>query len=186
MGGFISDDMEFIIVLNRSYKTNGYRYVVSKCINGIIESNDDFYNDIYDESLSKVMVSVNQVVYSNYFSKNTFQAMSNHEIDVMMEEFVNAGLSIDIYDLKFYNDSILKYNLEKELKNIKAKSLIIGSSDNLFHSSKFDSIPLSNSISNSKLVLFDSKRDYTDIEDYSPFEKELSGIFGRIQKIKYN
>ena len=94
------DEMDFIMVLGTSCKTNGYRYVISKCIDSFIESNDDFYTGVYNESLSMIMVSIYQLLYSNYFSKKTFHNMTNSEIDVLMDDFVDEGLFVDIYDFK--------------------------------------------------------------------------------------
>lgn len=77
-----SDEMDFIICSGTAFKTNGYRYVVSKCMESIIDSSDDFYSDIYSDSLSRMMVSINKLLYSNYFSKQVFHNMTNDEIDV--------------------------------------------------------------------------------------------------------
>ena len=105
------DEMDFIIVAGSSYKTNGYRYVVSKCMESILEASDDFYSEIYTDSLSRMMVSINRLLYSNYFSKKMFQKMSNDEIDVLMDDFVDEGLFTDIYDFKLRNDAILEYDV---------------------------------------------------------------------------
>ena len=176
------DEMEFIVVLGSSFKTNGYRYVISKCIDSIIESHDDFYSNVYSESLSRIMVSINRLLYSNYFSKKTFQDMSNDEIDVLMDDFVDDGLFFDIYDFKARNDAILDYDIENDLKNIKAKSLIISSKDDIYYTPEFDTIPLGNLIPNSKVLLFDSKRDYRDIEDYSPLDEDVYQFMAEFKK----
>ena len=44
------DEMDFIMVSASTFKTNGYRYVVSKCVESIIDSSDDFYSDVYSDS----------------------------------------------------------------------------------------------------------------------------------------
>ncbi len=138
------DEMDFIIVNSSSYRTNGYRYVISKCLDSIIESSDDFYNELYGESISRSMVSLNRLLYSNYISKKIFQEMSNDEIDVLMDDFVDERMFNDIYDFKFRNDAILDYNLEDKLANIMAKTLIFSSTDNIYYSPEFDTIPLKN------------------------------------------
>ena len=167
------DEMDFIIVNSSSYKTNGYRYVISKCLDSIIESSDDFYNGLYSESISRSMVSLNRLLYSNYFSKKIFQEISNDEIDVLMDDFVDERLFNDIYDFKFRNDAILDYNLEDKLGNILAKTLIFSSTDDIYYSPDFDTLPLKKLISNSKIILYESTMDFTGFEDYSRFEEDL-------------
>ena len=58
-----------------------------------------------------------------------FENISNVEIEVMMDDYVDEGLFMDVYDFKYRNDSILKYDVEDKLSNIKAKALIINSTE---------------------------------------------------------
>ena len=45
------DEMEFLIIGYSSFKTNGYCYIISKIIDTIILSSDDYYNDdIYSKN----------------------------------------------------------------------------------------------------------------------------------------
>lgn len=163
------DEMDFLIIGNSSYKTNGYRYVISKVIESIIELNDDFYNDMYSENISKMMVSIYRLLYSNYFTKQIFQKMSNDEIDVLMDDFVDEGLFTDIHDFKYRNDCILNYNVEDKLENIKAKAIIISSVDDLYYSPEYDSVLPGKLIKNSKVILVESQKDPSGYEDYTPF-----------------
>lgn len=160
------DDMEFIIVVCSSFKTNGYRYVFSKGVGSIFDSADNFYDDIYSDSLSKMLVSVNMIIYTNMFPKEIFQKLSNDEIDVLMDDFVDEGLFVDPYDLKFRNDAILNFDVESKLHNIKAKSLIFASNSNVYFDYEFDTKPLKDLIKDSKIVLLDS--DYDDYLDFNP------------------
>lgn len=176
------DEMEFIIVIGSSFKTSGYKYIVAKGFDGLIESSDDFYKDLYSDSLSRIMVSINRFLYSYYFPKKLFQAMSNHEIDVLMEDFVDDGLFMDVYDFKYSNDAILEYNLESKLSNIKAKSLIISCTDDLYYSPEFDTIPVKDLIEGSKIILFESKRDLLDEEDYAVLIGDFESFLEEFKK----
>ena len=168
------EDMEFIIVLNGAYKISGYNYVMAKCIEGIIDESDEFYSDVYDVSLSNAVVTVSRLIFAGYFSKNVLENLSSDELDVFMEDYVDDALSMDIYDFKFRNDCILRYNLEDKLSNIKAKSLIIGMDGYLFNNVETQVIPLEDLIENSKIIVFHSKRDsYYEEEDYSELLFEL-------------
>ena len=161
------DEMDFLAIFNSSFKTNGYRYVVSKVVDSIIDSSDDFYNEIYSDSLSRIMVSVYRLIYSNFFSKQIFQDMSNDEIDVLMDDFVNEGLFVDVYDLKFRNDLVLNYDIEDKLGNIKAKTLIFAYPDDLYFSPELDTLPLKDAIENSTVIMVESNRDLSGFDDYS-------------------
>lgn len=153
------DDMDFMIVANSSFKTNGYRYVIAKGIESIIDSSNDFYSDIYDQSLTKTMISINKILYSQYFSKRIFQQLSNDEIDVLMDEYVEDGLFIDIYDFKLQNDAILYYDVEDKLSNIKAKSLILSPFDDLYFTPEFDTVPLKNLIDDCEMVVLSTNEE---------------------------
>lgn len=175
------DELDFIICSSTAFKTNGYRYVVSKCMESIIESSDDFYSDIYSDSLSRMMVSINKLLYSNYFSKQVFHNMTNDEIDVLMDDFVDDGLFVDIYDFKLRNDAVLEYDVEDKLKNIKAKALIISSKNDMYYSPKFDVMPIEELIENSKIILLEPSADYTAYEDYPLIEDELNNFLDNIK-----
>lgn len=178
------DEMDFIIVAGSSYKTNGYRYVVSKCMESILEASDDFYSEIYTDSLSRMMVSINRLLYSNYFSKKMFQKMSNDEIDVLMDDFVDEGLFTDIYDFKLRNDAILEYDVEDKLKDIKAKALIVSSNDDMYYTPEFDILPLNDLIEDSKVVIFESDDESVDYDDSSIIEEEIRNFMNELKNKK--
>ena len=176
------DEMDFIIILNSSYKTNGYRYVVSKVMDSIVDSSDDYYNEIYSDSLSRLLVSINKLMYSHFFSKKIFQNMSNDEIDVLMDDFVDEGLFLDIYDLKLRNDSILEYDVEDQLSNIKAKALIFSYPDDIYFSPEFDALPLESLIKDSKVVMIESDDGNHDYEDYSVLVDDVREFLNELKK----
>ena len=102
------DEIEFLIIGYSSFKTNGYCYIISKIIDAIILSSDDYYNDdIYSKNLSEIMVPINILIYSQLFSKKILRNLTLREIDGLMDELVDEGLFNDIYDLKFRNAAIL-------------------------------------------------------------------------------
>lgn len=175
------DEMDFIMAVGTCFKTNGYRYVISKCMESIIESSDDFYSDVYSDSLSRMMVSVNRLMYSNYFSKRLFQTMSNDEIDVLMDDFVNEGLFIDIYDFKFNNDVILGYDIESKLGNIKAETLIVSSDADMYYTPEFDVLPLEDLIENSTVIIFNAPEEQIDYNDCSIIEKDIENFLNKIK-----
>lgn len=162
------DEMEFIIIGNSTFKTHGYLYIASKVIDSMIESSDAYYDDVYSDSLSKIMVSINRLIYSKYFSKKLFKNLSNFEIDTLMDDFVDDGLFADIYDLKYRNDAILNYDVEDKLSDIKAKTLIIAPSDDIYFIPEFDLDPLKDKIENLEIFIFNIQ-DFDIDKDYPLF-----------------
>ena len=163
------DEMEFLIIGHSSFKTNGQRYISHKVIEAMISSSDDYYDeDIYSQSISRVIVSINRLIFSQLFSKRVYNDLTLKEIDSLMDEFVDEGLFTDIYDLKFRNDAILNYDVEDKLTNIKAKTLIVSDSDSDYYSLEFDTEPLKDKIENLNIFIFDGK-DFFFSDDYSLF-----------------
>lgn len=172
------DEMDFLVIGYSSFKTNGYRYIISKVIDSMILSSDDYYyDDIYSDDLSKIMVSINGLLYSQVYSKNIFQFLSFKEIDGLMEEFIDEGLFKDIYDLKFRNDAILNYDIEDKISNIKAKTLIVSDSEDGYYSRKYDTYYLKDKIENLTIFIFDAK-EFIFSDDYSVFFDLFVEFFG--------
>ena len=106
--------------------------------------------------------------------------MTNEEIDVFMDEFVEEGLFRDIYDIKYKNDVLLDFDVKDKLSNVTAKSLIIGNTDDIFYSYKYDALSLKELINDSEIILYDSfgnPQGYGDhaviIESLEKFLKEV-------------
>ena len=163
------DEMEFLIIGHSSFKTNGQRYIYHKVIDAMVSSSDDYYDEeIYSQSITRSIVSINRLIFSRQFSDKIFQDLSLREIDSLMDDFVDEGLFTDIYDLKFRNDAILNYNVEDKLTNIKAKTLIVSDSENSHYSLEVDTEPLKDKIGNLTIFIFDGS-DFFVSDDYSLF-----------------
>ena len=178
------DEMDFIIVSDSCYKTGGYRYAFSKVVGSIIDSSDAFYSDTYDASLSRSMVSINKLVYSNFFSRKIFYEMTNDEIDVLMDDFVEDGLFIDIYDLKYRNDLVLEYDVEDKLKNIKVPTLILANDNDIYYYHEFDTLPLNDLIENSEIVLYKTPENPEAYWDVEFFGETFDNFLKKVKKNK--
>ena len=176
------DEMDFIIVCDSSFKTSGYRYAVSRAVDNIIESSEGFYSETYDVSLSNTMVSINRLVYSNIFSKKILQQMSNDEIDILMDDFVDECLFFDIYDVKYRNDLVIEYDVEDKLQNIKAETLIFGHTDDIYYIHEYDTLPADNLIDHSEIILLDSLKSPTGYEDYTVLSKIFEKFLRKVKK----
>jgi homoserine O-acetyltransferase len=168
------EEMNFIFILNSDFKISGYRFIISKGFEAIIDSADDYYSDMYSVSLSKALVAVNTFLFAQAFSENVFNSMTNQEIEVLLEDFVDEGLSYDIYDFNFRNNALMNYDVEDKLSDIKANTLIIYSDDNVYFSQHLNEDILKNSIENLKILPYSSKKEnYYDEEDYSQIGEEV-------------
>ncbi len=175
------DEMEFIINLNTTFKTYGYRYVLLNVADSILDSSEDFYSDEYSVSLSKLIVMIMRLMFLGNFPKKVFEEFSNDEIDVIMEDYVDEGLFIDIYDFKSRNDCLLRYDVFDKLKDIKAKSLIMGSSDYLYFNNENDILPLKDIIEDSRVLVFSDKENFYDEHDYSDMGSEIISFLKQFQ-----
>lgn len=160
--------MEFLIIGDSSFKTDGYRYITSKAINNIIESSDAYLDTLYSDYLSKIMFSINSLIYTQYFSKRAFQNFTREELDILMDTFVEESSAVDIYDFKFRNDAIINYDTEDKLSNIKSKTLIVSASEDIYYSPEFDVDPLKEKIENLEIYIFDAQ-EFVYNYDYSEF-----------------
>lgn len=159
------DEMDFILVAGSGFKTSGHKYVLAKTIDNIIESSD-YYNESYSSSISETLISLNVLIYPYHKSKQQLEDMTNDEIDIYMEDFVENRLTFDVYDIKYRNDALMNYDVEDKLKKIKAKSLIFRSKQDLYFSIEHDLLPLKELIKDCEIVLYES--DELDFEYQNP------------------
>ncbi|WP_067041482.1 hypothetical protein [Methanobrevibacter sp. YE315] len=162
------DELEFLIIGSSSFKTDGYRYITSKALDNMIYVSDAYWSTVYSEDLSKMMFSINSLIYSQYFPKRAFQKFTRDELDIFMDKFIDEGSSEDIYDFKYRNNALLDYDVEDKLSNIKAKTLIVGSSEEVYYSPEFDLWPLKDKIENVEIRLFEAE-NFVYKYDFSMF-----------------
>ena len=105
------DEMEFIFVVNSSFKLSGYKFILSKSIESIIDSLDDYYSEDYSASKTKAIVAITALVFAHTSSKKAFDKLNNSEIEAILEDFTDESLFLDIYDLKYQNDAQMNYDV---------------------------------------------------------------------------
>ena len=168
------DDMDFILILNSDFKISGYRYIISKGFEAIIESNEDYYKNQYSVSITNAINAINTFLFAQTFSEKVINNLSADEIEAFLDDFVDEGISVDIYDTNFRNNANLSYNVEDKLSNIKAKTLIITSDDSVYFNRPLDVDVLKENISDLKVLSYKSqKENYYDEEDYSLVGEEV-------------
>ena len=173
LGGFIAlgwsiyypDDMDFVIILNSSFKSQGCRYAFANLANRIIEDSSQYFSNIYDESISKTLIMISQLHYLMSFSIDYLNTLSPEEIDFSIDNFAENMLFVDIYDIKLGNDFLMSFNLEEDLDKIKCKLLVIAGDNTNYYVSKYDSVPICEAVEGSKYLQLDVY-DHSNIVDH--------------------
>ena len=172
------DDMEFIFLANSAAKLSGYRFIISKVLELIIDSIDDYYTDGYSVSKTKNMMAINALLFAHSSSKKIFNNLGNDEISAIFEDFNDECFFRDIYDLKFRNDCFLEYDVVEKLGNIKAKSFFVSTNDNYFNY-ELDMLPFKDWVSNSIVLKQEDVKEkyYFEEKDYDPIGEEVIAFF---------
>ena len=164
MGGFVTltsaieypDFADFIIPGVSSYKVAGHDYILSKFVNDIIESDPDYLKGEVTYSLNRTLRLASLAEFNFGLSKEALRQMPKEELDFEYEEFGNESLNVDIFDLKYCNESCMEYDVEDDLGKITSKTLIIACSQDPHFPSDLDGIPMSEMIKDSQLIVMDS------------------------------
>lgn len=177
------DEMEFIFVVNSSFKLSGYKFILSKSIESIIDSLDDYYSEDYSASKTKAIVAITALVFAHTSSKKAFDKLNNSEIEAILEDFTDESLFLDIYDLKYQNDAQMNYDVEDKLSKIKAKSLFVSTNDNYFDF-EIDMLPFKELVNDSIVLKQDSVKEeyFFKEEDYAPVGKDVISFLEQFKK----
>ena len=164
------DEMEFILCINTAAKVSGYRFILAKTLENIIDSVEDYYSDGYSVSKTKCIIAINSLLFAHSASKRAFDNLSNDEIEAIFEDFNERCFFWDIYDFKFRNDCDMEFDVVDKLCDIKAKSLFVGTNNNYF-CSEFDILPFKELVKDSVVIIADDEK-----EDYYFKEKDYASI----------
>lgn len=188
MGGFVGltqaieqpDYMDFLICGVSSYKVAGHDYILSRFVNEIIESDPDYNRGEITYSLNRTLRLASLAEFNFGLSKEALREKSNEELAIEFEDFGNESLEMDIYDVKYCNESCMRYNVEDELDKIKSKVLIISCKQDPHFPPELDAVPMSEMIKGSELIIMDSALGhlcFNELETISDELKEFMGHF---------
>lgn len=177
------DDMEFIFLVNTAAKVSGYRFIISKTIECIIDSIDDYYTRGYSVSKTKNMIAINSLLFAQSSSKKTFNNLDNDELVAIFEDFNDECFFRDIYDIKFRNECDMDFDVVDKLGNIKAKSLFVGTNNNYFHS-ELDMLPFRELVPDSIVLIQEDTKEnyYFEEKDYSPIGDKVISFLEPFKK----
>lgn len=177
------DEMEFIFIVNSAAKVSGYRFIISKVLELIMDSTEDYYTDGYSISKTKNMIAVNALLFAHSSSKKIFNNLNNDEITAIFEDFNDECIFRDIYDFKFRNECSMEYDVVDKLGNIKAKSLFVGTNDNYFNF-ELDMLPFKELVPNSIVIKQEDQKEnyYFEEKDYAPVGKDVIAFLEQFKK----
>lgn len=181
MGGFVSltqaiedpDFADFIICGVSSYKVAGHDFILSKFVNEIIESDPDYNKGEMTYSLIRTLRLANLAEFNFGLSKKALRDMGNDELGAEFENFGNESLNVDIYDLKYCNESCMNYDVENDLDKIKSKVLIISCKQDPHFPPELDGIPMSEMIDESELLVMDSELGHLCFNELETISSQL-------------
>ena len=125
LGGFIAlgwsiffpDEMDSIVQLDSSFKSQGYKYVYANLANRIIDQSSEYLDDMYNESISKMLILISQIRYLMSFPRDYLNTISNEEIDLSIGNFAEDILFLDknLDEETSIDNGILKISLFRNL-----------------------------------------------------------------------
>lgn len=190
MGGFVAltsailypDFADFIIPGVSSYKVAGHDYILSKFVNEIITSDENYEKGIIGDSLKRTLKMASLAEFNFGLSKEALRAMPKDELSQEFEEFGEESLFLDIYDLKYCNEACMNYDVERDLNRITAEVLIIACKQDPHFPPELDAIPMSKMIKNSKLIVMDSELGHLCFNELESISDELNEFMHKFER----
>lgn len=184
MGGFVAltsailypDFADFIMPGVSTYKVAGHDYILSKFVDEIITSDENYEKGIANDSLKRTLKLASLAEFNFGLSKETLRETPKDELSLNFEEFGQESQFLDIYDVKYCNEACMNYDVEKDLDKITAKVFIIACYQDPHFPPELDAIPMSEMIQNSQLVIMDSKLGHLCFNELENIADELNNF----------
>ncbi|WP_407379702.1 alpha/beta fold hydrolase [Methanobrevibacter sp.] len=182
MGGFVAltsailypDFADFIMPGVSSYKVAGHDYILSKFVDEIITSDENYEKGISNDSIKRTIRLASLAEYNFGVSKEALRATPKEELSRNFEEFGDESLLLDVYDIKYCNEACMNYDVENDLNKIKAKTFIISCAQDPHFPPELDGIPMSEMIEDSKIVIMDSQLGHLCFNELENITDELN------------
>ena len=182
MGGFVAltsailypDFADFIMPGVSSYKVAGHDYILSKFVDEIITSDENYEKGIANESLERTLKLASLAEFNFGLSKEALRATPKEELSQNFEEFGEESLFLDIYDVKYCNEACMNYDIENDLGKITSKVFIISCAQDPHFPPELDGIPMSRMIKDSRLIIMDSELGHLCFNELENISDELS------------
>lgn len=189
MGGFVAltsavlypDFADFIMPGVSSYKVAGHDYILSRFVNEIITSDENYQKGIKNDSLMRTLKIASLAEFNFGLSKEALRQMSKEDLSREFDEFGQESQFLDIYDVKYCNEACMNYDVEEDLDKITARTLIISCIQDPHFPPELDGIPMSEMIKDSKIIIMDSQLGhlcFNELENISDKLSEFMAQFG--------
>ncbi len=190
MGGFVAltsailypDFAEFIMPGVSSYKVAGHDYILSKFVNEIITSDENYEKGIINDSLKRTLKIASLAEFNFGLSKEALREMSKNELSQGFEEFGEESLFLDVYDVKYCNESCMNYDVEDNLDKITSDVFIIACKQDPHFPPELDAIPMSKMIKNSQLIIMDSDLGHLCFNELENISDELNDFMKKYEE----
>ena len=187
MGGFVAltsavlypDYADFIMPGVSSYKVAGHDYILSKFVNELITSDENYDKCIENDSLTRTLRLAALSEFNFGLSKEALRQMSKEELSEEFDEFGQESLLSDIYDVKYCNEACMNYDVEDDLDKITSKVLIISCRQDPHFPPELDAIPMSEMIDGSELIIMDSLLGHLCFNELADISDELSAFMAQ-------
>ena len=182
MGGFVAltsailypDYAYFIMPGVSSYKVAGHDYILSKFVNEIITSDENYEKGISNDSIKRTIRLASLAEFNFGVSKEALRATPKDELSQNFEEFGEESLLLDVYDIKYCNEACMNYDVENDLDKIKSKTFIISCAQDPHFPPELDGIPMSEMIRDSQIVIMDSQLGHLCFNELESIADELN------------
>lgn len=189
MGGFQAlqwgvhypEMMDFLILMVTSSAVKGRNLALFQLMNSIIKSHPQYNRGQYHQNPEDAMENAHKLLFLFAFSPEYYHdQFNNKRLLQSMEEQGIEGRNLDANDVIWRNNATSVYDINVELYKIKAKTLIIGVRGDQFFPPELDAIPLSESIKNCQLFIFDSSLGHLGINDVEKFRSAVKDFISQI------
>ena len=175
MGGFQTLDwgirypefMDFIIPIVTSSSVQGRNLAIFHLMNSIIQKHPNYNKGFYQENPSDAVENVNKLLFLFAFSPLHYHLeFPNKEmlINALDEQGIH-GRMMDANDVIWLNNASISFDVREKLSKIKAKTLVLGIEGDQFFPPDIDTIPLSQSINNAELFIYNSELGHLGINE---------------------
>lgn len=175
MGGFQSlkwsvnypNYMDFVINIVTGPAVMGRNQAIFQITNNIIEDHPDYMQGNYKENPLNAVKNANQLMFLFAFTVPYYhkEFPEKNMLQDALNEQGMEGMSMDARDVVWRNNAALNFDVRKDLVKIKAKTLIIGIEGDEYFPPEIEAIPLSESIKNSELLVYESELGHLGINE---------------------
>ena len=170
------DFMDFIIPIVTGPAVLGRNLAIFQLMNSIIRDHPQYNNGSYLENPGDAVKNANELLFLFAFSPLHYhlefprKEMLIHALD----EQGAVGIQMDACDVVWRNNAAISFDIRKELSKIMVKTLVIGIEGDQFFPPEIDVIPLSESIKNSQLFIYQSDLGHLGINEIDKMKDVIS------------